>query len=153
MRLQRRKGTQSLPHLLTGNESFPPLFLATPLGTDVEWKNTQPFYFLSAFSVWAVCVLEEGESGLMASGSASVKWTRALTQGATRLRVPNRKSPLHRLRVSFTHFQISTYRAPPACGHLCAALVRWADLTARDGDGKRAALSDLGSQLEPDLRS
>lgn len=98
------KGSQMPPHLLTGRVSFL-LVLATPLGTDTEWKNTQPSRSVSEFSMWAAW----GKSGHMASESASVKQTRALTQGASEHPCPQHKPLPHRPPISSTHFQISIY--------------------------------------------
>lgn len=99
------KGSQMLPHLLTGRVSSLRV-LATPLGTDTEWKNTQPSSSVSASSMWAAW----GKSGHMASESASVKQTRALTQGSSKHPCPQHKPLLpHRSPISSIHFQISIY--------------------------------------------
>lgn len=98
------KGSQMPPHLLTGRVSSL-LVLATPLGTDTEWKNTQPSRSVFEFSMWAAW----GKSGHMASESASVKQTRALTQRASKHPCPQHKPLPHRPPISSTHFQISIY--------------------------------------------
>lgn len=99
------KGSQMLPHLLTGRVSSLRV-LATPLGTDTEWKNTQPSSSVSASSMWAAW----GKSGHMASEFASVKQTRALTQGSSKHPCPQHKPLLpHRPPISSIHFQISIY--------------------------------------------
>ncbi|EGW13854.1 hypothetical protein I79_019210 [Cricetulus griseus] len=54
-------------------------------------------------------------SGHTASGSASVKWTRALTQGTGKHPCPQYKSPLHCPPISFTHFQIERLQHAGTC--------------------------------------